>query len=766
MKTLFKIAKNEWLYLFYSPIAWFVLIVVWAEWAVFFTTDVYDFATGVRSDLRGVVYGIFIGGPGSGVLEQVTKNLYQVIPILTMGVINREMNNNTFPLLYSSPVKLRQIVLGKYLGILLYNLLLLVMFVVLIITSVLIIRQADYGLLLSAALGYYLMICAYSSIGLFMSTLSNYQIIAALGTFIIIFFLESIGRLWQKYDVVRDLTWFLSSRNRVDKMLHGLIISRDVIYFIIIACLFLCFTCIKLKSRTEARSWYIQAGRYLAVTAAGLLVGYICSRPMMTAYFDATAIRRNTIHQREQQLIKQFGDSVLEVTVYTNLLGGGFEFGMPEARNGYLDLFWDKYLRFKPDIRFKYEYYYDYDPASDDSALYKLYPGKTVKEIAAQLADRSDYNLSLFKSPEEMRKTIDLRPEHYRMAVQLQYRGRKEFIPFSAPPYASAFKRLLSPATIPHFYFLTGELERSIYKTGDREYSLRTADNQRSNSLVTGGFDVDTLNLAMQDIPSNTTALVLADPKMEISASIQNKLKKFIDMGGNMLIIGEPGKQYVVNPVLQQLGMQLMNGQLVKPSPNETFENVWASSTAAGGGLSEELSDLIKFWGALPVFMPRVTGIRYARDSFSFVMKPVLKTTPDDTWFKANNELAYDSTLPPYHPQQGDIKGDSFITAIQLTRQLKSKEQRVIVCSNAEFISNNWAIHSPQGSFHGDVFTAICSWLGYNEYPVYLPGTAPRDSTMKIGRAGATALQTVYVWVLPAILLLAGSVLLIRRRRK
>ncbi len=33
-----------------------------------------------------------------------------------------------------------------------------------------------------------------------------------------------------------------------------------------------------------------------------------------------------------------------------------------------------------------------------------------------------------------------------------------------------------------------------------------------------------------------------------------------------MLVLGEPGKQSVVNPVLKSMGVALMNGQLVHPS--------------------------------------------------------------------------------------------------------------------------------------------------------------------------------------------------------
>ncbi len=48
-----------------------------------------------------------------------------------------------------------------------------------------------------------------------------------------------------------------------------------------------------------------------------------------------------------------------------------------------------------------------------------------------------------------------------------------------------------------------------------------------------------------------------------------------------MLISGEPGKQQVLNPVLEQLGVQLMNGQLVQPGFDETPDKIISGYRAA-----------------------------------------------------------------------------------------------------------------------------------------------------------------------------------------
>ncbi len=109
-----------------------------------------------------------------------------------MGLISREVNNSTAALLFSSPVSLRKVILGKYIGIMMYNLLLLLIVGIFITAGIVEIEKADYGPLLSAALGLYLLICTYSAIGMFMSCLSSYQIVSALSTFVAIFILGHI----------------------------------------------------------------------------------------------------------------------------------------------------------------------------------------------------------------------------------------------------------------------------------------------------------------------------------------------------------------------------------------------------------------------------------------------------------------------------------------------------------------------------------------------------------------------------------------------
>jgi ABC-2 type transport system permease protein len=607
---------------------------------------------------------------------------------------------------------------------------------------------------------------------MFMSCLSAYQIVSALATFVAIFILTHIGSLWQRYDFVRDLTYFLSLQNRTEKMTNGLIVTKDVIYFVVVTFLFIAFSFIRLQNNRESKSSFLKMSRYLAVFVVVVCIGYVSSRPALTGYWDTTAGQIHTIHPKTQATLGEFSkDSTLEVTLYTNLLGGGLGEGLPEARNSlYLDGLWERYLRFKPDIRFKYEYYYDNDPAKDDSSLYRAFPGKPLPEIASEVAMVIDANLDMFKAPDEIRQVIDLKPEGYRLVMQLKYKGRTAFVrTFDDPRFwpdetnmIAAFNRLLG-TDMPQVGFVTGGLERSTIKTGEREYALHSAYKGSRGSLLNIGYDVDTINLSSQDIPNDLTALVLADPKMDLPPIAMEKLKDHINKGGNLMVSSEPGKQYVVNPLLSHLGVQLMHGQILEPTLNETPDKVLPLLTKACRGLSEAMaaSRNLKSGDTIKILMPGVTGITVTGEK-GFRADSLAVTLADKTWLKAG-PVVIDSILPPFNPMEGDISGQSFKLLQKLTRTVNGKEQRVMIAGDADYANNLRISMLPANS---GMLMSSYSWLVYDQFPVYMPRPQPKDLFLTIGERTAYYQKIALVWVLPALIFIGGTVLLIRRKRK
>lgn len=782
MRPIIKIAKNELRNLFYSPVAWFTLIVFFVMCGYYYTTSMYGWVKGFNFDqkmnplaelainvssasITGLIFPVFF--------NSILQYLYLYVPLITMSIISREYNNGTIRLLYSSPVKLYQIVIGKYLGLMIYNLIYVLILGVFIVEGFIDIKSLDYGSLLSATLGIYLLLCALTAIGFFMSSLTTYAVISAIAGFTTLFVLKIIGGLWQQYDFVRDITYFLSINNRTEWMMTGLIRSKDIIYYFVIIYLFIGFTLLKLRSGTKTRPWYIRTGQYLSIIVSGLLIGYISARPGFIGYLDVTARKTNTIRPETQKIIKEMGDTPLEVTVYVNLLDRSNNGIMifPALRNRFLDM-WEQYTRFKPDIKFRYEYYYNLAPG--DNIYYKGFPGKTLQQIAGLVAKGSQLDSAMFKSPEQMNKLIDLKPEEYKSIMQLKYGDRKTFlrvlpstfeeldILLNQTHFNAAFERLLG-TKMPKLAFITGELERSIDKKGEREYSGQY-------NLVNLGFDFDTINLAIQDIAPDVTTVILADPKTNLAPVVQTKLKHYLENGGNMMLLGEPKKQHVLNPVLQQLGIQLMPGQLVQPSVNETPDKIISYNTPNYFNLANDYwsryyrllwSYNAYFEDISKMSQPGVVPITSVGDS-GFVIKPLLltkpwtKPSPNPVWLKAG-KLVADSSAPVFSPYEGDIRQDSFVTALQLTRQVKGKEQRIIVSGDADMLSNAASTGPSE---------LLYSWLNDNRFPIYTPiHFPPKDNRMLISNQWAAMQKIVYVWVVPAIIQAAGILLLIRRKR-
>lgn len=199
MKTILKITKNELSTLFYSPIAWLILI-------IFTFQSGMAYANAWNSILRSVALGynpssltgrLLLGWEGA--ISSMQEHLFLYIPLLTMGLMSQEYNRGSIKLLYSSPVTNRQIIFGKYLSMVIYAAILVAILFIYYVFTAFTIQNIDTPFALTALLGVFLMICAYAAIGLFMSSLTSYQVVAAVGTLAVLAVLNYIGHVDKKF---------------------------------------------------------------------------------------------------------------------------------------------------------------------------------------------------------------------------------------------------------------------------------------------------------------------------------------------------------------------------------------------------------------------------------------------------------------------------------------------------------------------------------------------------------------------------------------
>jgi ABC-2 type transport system permease protein len=817
MKTILKIARTELALLFYSPIAWFLLIAFMFQAGLAYTSEIEGILTQQDMGGRGLKYLMFLTSrtfaPPYGIWPQLVSKLYLYLPLLTMGLMSREINGGTIKLLYSSPIKVREIIFGKYLAMMVYNLALVLVLAIIVLFGLANLQHADAGMLFAGLLGIYLLLCAYAAIGLFMSCLTSYQVVAALSTLVLLAVLSYIGQLWQDIDFVRDLAYFLSIQGRADHMLLGLITTKDIIYFLVIIGMFLSFGIYKLQSDRESRPLIVKIGRYVGIVVLALAVGYISARPGLIGYVDATANKTMTLTVGAQKVLKEMGDTPLEVTSYVNLLDGHFYYGKPDQRNTDMAR-WEPYLRFKPDIKFKYVYFYD---STRDKNLFKYNPNMTVKALAERYAKSMKVDLDRFESPEELRKTIDLRPEQNRYVMDLHYNGRKTFLRLfddnmvfpTETETSAALKRLLQ-AKLPMIAFAQGESERSIDKLGDRHFKYLTNEITFRNSLVNQGFDVEKVFLKDEDIPKDITALVIADPKVAFDSASIRKIRQYIADGGNLLIAGEPGKQDIVNPLLQPLGVQLMDGMMVERNRDFSPELVQPYLTAEAAGFTKKLHE--DFEDSLVIAMHGVAGLSYTTGG-PFTITPLAMTSGKKSWNKKIKpdesmiELSEDQVegrgfgssimivgdgpvaddapkakvkkAAPVVPKAPDpdpdilnfdaAKGDQpgpIPAVLGLSRTINGRQQKIVVAGDADFLSNAELARFNLQTCNFDFSTAIFSWFANGEFPIDSSRPPSKDKRLNLTDSGLTFLKVLLMGILPGLLLILGSILLIRRKRK
>ncbi len=158
--------------------------------------------------------------------------LFLLIPALTMRSIAEEMKTGTIEMLLTKPITCRQIVLGKYLAIIMLIAIVLVLTLPYYI-SVSFLGNVDHGAVICGYFGLLLMSSAYAGIGLFASSITNNQIISFMLALIIgIFFHLIFGIVGRQIGGGLGLIAVgLDMNSHFDSIARGVIDSKDIVYF-------------------------------------------------------------------------------------------------------------------------------------------------------------------------------------------------------------------------------------------------------------------------------------------------------------------------------------------------------------------------------------------------------------------------------------------------------------------------------------------------------------------------------------------------------
>ena len=246
MKNSWIIAKRDLGSFFNSPIFYVITTVFLIIYSYIFVNILSFFSMQSMQSGQFQQMGIALN-INEMVIEPSFQNmavvLLLIIPIITMRSFAEEKKSKTFRLLLSSPVHLKEIIWGKFLACMIV-ITLMVLISSYSIGFLFMIGEPDIGPVLTGYLGILLTAGCYVSIGIFASSLTENQIVAAIITFGFSLFMWVIGWGAQTANsTTGQVLQYLSVIEHMDRFLKGMIETSDLAYFLsfIIFGLFLCY---------------------------------------------------------------------------------------------------------------------------------------------------------------------------------------------------------------------------------------------------------------------------------------------------------------------------------------------------------------------------------------------------------------------------------------------------------------------------------------------------------------------------------------------
>lgn len=219
---MFAIFKRELKSYFYSPIGYIFLAVMYFFGGQFFAQVLAQSS----SQIDYVFQGLF-------------SIVITIIPLLTMRLLSEDKKNKTDQLLFTAPVKLSGIIAGKYLAafsVYFIGICSTLLYVIVMATF----TTPNWNTFLGNFLALALLGGALISIGMFVSSLTENQVISAIGGFaamMFIFLFDTIAQI-MPVEFIANIFKELSFMSRYQDFIEGILNVSHIIFFVSVIVVF------------------------------------------------------------------------------------------------------------------------------------------------------------------------------------------------------------------------------------------------------------------------------------------------------------------------------------------------------------------------------------------------------------------------------------------------------------------------------------------------------------------------------------------------
>lgn len=429
----------------------------------------------------------------------------------------------------------------------------------------------------------------------------------------------------------------------------------------------------------------------LAAIAGAVLLAWASTRH--TAHWDWTASGRHTLSPASRSLLQQL-DGPVEVTAFVA--------DDPKVRRAIVDLV-ARYQALKPGIELRFvdpKQHPDQARAAGIAAGGELVLRYGDRRTKLRLADESHFSAAL----------LQLLRNHEAWVVFIDGHGERD-------PHGKA----------------NHDLARFAASLGER------------------GAHVQTLNLAdAGTIPDNTGVVVLSAPRTPWQRREVDALLGYLERGGDLLWLGDPGTQPGLENLSAALGVQWLPGIVLSAHSaqlgvkNPAF---LVTALARGSHLQARGLDTI----LLPV-AAALTGA--PRQGWN--LRPLLRSDAE-SWTETG---PLDRQPLRFNPEAGEQRGPLNL-GLSLTRVRGPREQRVAVLGDGDFLSNAYLANGA----NLDLGVALIHWLDHQDVLAEVTTAKAADLQLQLDSRQLALLAWGFPLVLPLLLVVTGAALVWARRR-
>lgn len=236
---IFNIVRKELKSMFASPLGWAIMAILSFIFGLYFTNSVgnyFDVMSGAIRPAERTGVTTFVGSAVYGLASFIM--LFSV-PLLSMRLISEERRSQTLPFLFSAPLSITEIVLGKFIGLVAF-LSMVILYLAAMMSMLNLWADIDFGFIVANTIGLILLVASFSALGLYFSSLTSQPVVAAILTFIALFALMILDRFLAG-DPSNTVS-YLSLMRHFQSFSRGLIDSADVAYFVLFITTFLVLT--------------------------------------------------------------------------------------------------------------------------------------------------------------------------------------------------------------------------------------------------------------------------------------------------------------------------------------------------------------------------------------------------------------------------------------------------------------------------------------------------------------------------------------------